>query len=206
MLNYLLEVNGPVNVNGVNYDTIQAALQDLQSKQFHGELAIVLGKSTVAPQVATKPANTNVSKPEEKIATVDGTIYKIKVRQYMTKAPSAGFDFHTKWNNGVPVPMRVMVGKKLQETRGMVKMELWGQIAEEETQICMKCGRTLTNPVSRFFGIGPECGGHNYVHPFETDEELRAAVKQQNEKLNEIKWTGWLIRSSIEEEEVLRNV
>jgi hypothetical protein len=206
MLNYLLGVNGPVTVNGVNYDTVQAALQDLQSKQFHGELAIVLGKSTATPQTAAKPANTNTQAPAEKIATADGTIYKIKVRQYMTKVPSAGFDFHMKWNNGVPVPMRVMVGRKLQETRGMVKMELWGQITEEETQICMKCGRTLTNPVSRFFGIGPECGGHNYVHPFETDEELRAAVKQQNEKLNEIKWTGWLIRSSIEEEEVLRNV
>lgn len=206
MLNYLLGVNGPISVNGVNYDTIQAALQDLQAKQFHGELTIVLGKSTAAPQEAAKPANINVSQSEQKNATADGTIYKIKVRQYMTKAPSAGFDFHTKWNNGTPMPMRIMVGKKLQETRGMVKMELWGQITEEETQICMKCGRTLTNPVSRFFGIGPECGGHNYVHPFDTDEELRAAVAEQNEKLKEIKWTGWIIRSAIEEEEMLENV
>lgn len=206
MLNYLVGVNGPISVNGVNYDTVQAALQDLQSKQFHGEIEIVIGKITAPQQTAAKPANTNSQAPAEKIVTAHDTIYKIKVRQYMTKAPSAGFDFHTKWNNGVPMPMRIMVGKKLQETRGMVKMELWGQITEEVTHICMKCGRALTNPVSKFFGIGPECGGHNYVHPFDTDEELRAAVEEQNEKLKEIKWTGWIIRNAIEEEEVLENV
>lgn len=206
MLNYLVGVNGPISVNGVNYDTVQAALQDMQSKQFHGELTIVLGKSTAPQQAAAKSVNTNSQAPVEKIVTAHDTIYKIKVRQYMTKAPSAGFDFHTKWNNGTPMPMRIMVGKKLQETRGMVKMELWGQITDEVTHICMKCGRALTNPVSKFFGIGPECGGHNYVHPFDTDEELRAAVEEQNEKLKEIKWTGWIIRSAIEEEEVLENV
>ena len=39
-------------------------------------------------------------------------IYKIKVRQYMTKPASPEFDFHNKWNNGEPMPMRVMVGRK----------------------------------------------------------------------------------------------
>jgi hypothetical protein len=69
----------------------------------------------------------------------------------------------------------------------------------------MKCGRELTNPVSQYFGIGPECGGHNYINPFETEEELKAAVKDMQEQLKEIKWTGWIIKSAIEEEVYLEN-
>ena len=68
----------------------------------------------------------------------------------------------------------------------------------------MKCGRPLTNPVSRYFGIGPECGGHNYVNPFESDEELNEAVEQMKTELKNIRWTGWIIKSAIEEETVIR--
>ena len=110
-------------------------------------------------------------------------MYKIKVKNYMTKKSTPSFDFMLKWNNDNPMPMRVMVGDKLEETRGMVKMQLHADICEKITETCMKCGRPLTNPVSRFFGIGPECGGHNYVNPFDTDEELKKAVESYREEL-----------------------
>lgn len=103
------------------------------------------------------------------------------------------------------MPMRVMVGRKLKETKGMVQMELWGEITEELTHSCMKCGKRLTNPVSKYFGIGPECGGHNYTNPFETEEELKSAVNDMQEQLREIKWTGWIIKSAIEEETYLED-
>ena len=149
------------------------------------------------------------NKPENKAGNAvqavdnDHTQYKVFVKQYMTKKANPGFDFMLKYNNDVPMPYRIMVGEKVKETRGMVYMKLHADITEECASMCMCCGRALTNPVSKYFGIGPECGGHNYVHPFDTDEELREAVNAYREKLREVKWEGWIIKSAIVEEEVM---
>lgn len=101
-------------------------------KGFDGELTIVLNKGAkIAEQRPTISS-------ENLVQEIQGSpIYKIKVRQYMTKPASPEFDFHNKWNNGVPMPMRIMVGRKLKETRGMVQMELWGEITEEVTHSCI---------------------------------------------------------------------
>lgn len=197
MLNLLEGYKGSLEINGIMYSSVKAAVQTL--KEFDGELTVVLNKGAkIAEQRPTIPS-------ENPVQEIQGSpIYKIKVRQYMTKPASPEFDFHDKWNNGVPMPMRIMVGRKLKETRGMVQMELWGEITEELTHHCMKCGRVLSNPVSKYFGIGPECGGHNYTNPFETDEELKLAVKDMQEQLKEIKWTGWIIKSALEKFELIR--
>lgn len=187
MLNQLTGINRTVKVNDINYNSVEELLQELQTQKFKGDVQILIEPSEVVV------SNT---------ATKD-TIYKIKVRQYMTRPSTPEFNFHEKWNNNIPMPMRVMVGRKLEETKGMVKMELWGQITDEVAEMCMKCGRRLTNNVSKYFGIGPECGGHNYIHPFETEQELKDAVKQQNEQLMKIKWTGWIVKSAIEEETII---
>jgi hypothetical protein len=201
MLNLLEGYKGSVEINGNAYSDLKAAVQSL--KGFEGELTIVLNKGAKIKESASV-ANTNYT--ENKVQEIQGSpIYKIKVRQYMTKPASPEFDFHNKWNNGSPMPMRIMVGRKLKETQGMVQMELWGEITEEVTHSCMKCGKRLTNPVSKFFGIGPECGGHNYTNPFETEEELKGAVNDMQEQLKEIKWTGWIIKSAIEEEVYLED-
>ena len=193
MLNLLEGYKGSLEINGIMYNDLKAAVQAF--KGFDGELTIVLNKGAkIAEQRPTISS-------ENTVQEIQGSpIYKIKVRQYMTKPGSPEFDFHDKWNNGTPMPMRIMVGRKLKETRGMVQMELWGEIIDEISTHCMKCGRTLTNPVSKYFGIGPECGNHGYNNPFETDEELEAAIKEVQKQLKEIKWTGWVIKSAIEKE------
>lgn len=201
MLNLLEGYKGSVEVNGRVYSDLNKAIQAVKGS---GEqLTVILNKGlNKGLKIAESPT---VANPENKVQEFQGSsIYKIKVRQYMTKPATPEFDFHDKWNNGTPMPMRIMVGRKLKETNGMVQMELWGEITEQLTHSCMKCGRTLTNPISKYFGIGPECGGHNYVNPFETDEELKEAVKDMQEQLKEIKWTGWIIKSAIEEQEVVR--
>lgn len=201
MLNLLEGYKGSVEVNGIAYSDLNKAIQAVKGS---GEqLTVILNKGlNKGLKIAESPT---VANPENKVQEFQGSsIYKIKVRQYMTKPATPEFDFHDKWNNGTPMPMRIMVGRKLKETNGMVQMELWGEITEQLTHSCMKCGRTLTNPISKYFGIGPECGGHNYVNPFETDEELKEAVKDMQEQLKEIKWTGWIIKSAIEEQEVVR--
>lgn len=194
MLNLLKDYKGAVEVNGQSFDSLASALKGL--KNFDGQLTIVLNKG----------AGERVSQASQQVEEVAGDkIYRIKVRQYMTRPSTPQFDFHDKWNNGNPMPMRIMVGKKLKETKGMVQMELWGEITEEVTTHCMRCGRTLTNPVSKYFGIGPECGNHGYNNPFDDEEELKRAVKEVDKQLREIKWTGWVIKSAIEEETYLEN-
>jgi hypothetical protein len=194
MLNLLKDYKGAVEVNGQSFDSFDSALKAL--KNFDGQLTIVLNKG----------AGERASRASQQVEEAAGDkIYRIKVRQYMTRPSTPQFDFHDKWNNGNPMPMRIMVGRKLKETKGMVRMELWGEITEEVATYCMRCGRTLTNPVSKYFGIGPECGNHGYNNPFDDEEELKRAVKEVDKQLREIKWTGWVIKSAIEEEIYLEN-
>jgi len=131
--------------------------------------------------------------------------HKIKVKSYMLVEATPEFDFMAKFNNNKPMPLRIMVGTVERETRGMVYMKLHADITERINPICMKCGRPITNPVSQYFGMGPECGGHNYVNPFKTDDELKQAVEEYRKKLQAITWEGWVIKSAIESDEILAN-
>jgi len=103
------------------------------------------------------------------------------------------------------MPLRTMTGTVLEETRGMVKMKLHGDIWAERICTCMCCGRKLTNPVSQYFGIGPECGGHNYVNPFDDEVQLKEAVAEYRKHLQDIVWEGWVIKSAITEQVEVKN-
>jgi len=190
MLELLKNYPGNLKVNGKEFENVLQAIQAFG--EYQGRLVIELNTNTATP----------IQPPRQEVEEGKEMEYIIKVKQYMTKPATPSFDFMDKWNNGVPMPMRIMVGKKLKETKGMVKMELRGEIIQEVNPVCMKCGRTLTNPVSQYFGIGPECGGHNYINPFETDAELRQAVAETRKQLQNITWTGWIIKSAIEEQKI----
>lgn len=191
---------GSIEINGKKYNNLQEAKQYLQ--EFTGMVKLSIQTSSQINTTASK--STTKMAPQSQQEVNDETLYRIRVRQYMTKPSSPTFNFMAQWNNDQPMPMRIMVGRKLKETKGMIKMELWGQMTNETEDYCMRCGRILTNPVSKYFGIGPECGNHNYTNPFKTDEELKVAIEENNEKLAAIKWTGWVIKSAIEEEEIVK--
>ena len=53
-----------------------------------------------------------------------GKSYKITVKKYMTEPATANFDFQDKWNNGNPMPLCIMQGEVIKETRGMYYMKL----------------------------------------------------------------------------------
>lgn len=124
-----------------------------------------------------------------------GKSYKITVKKYMTEPATANFDFQDKWNNGKPMPLCIMQGEVIKETRGMYYMNLQGKA--EPTSKCLVCGKTLTNPISKLYGIGPECSEKVGLIRIESEEEAKEKLKHIMEQIDDISWTGWVIRSSI---------
>lgn len=186
--NVLSNWSGAVEIDGTRYASVSEIPRDLA---LYDGMNILLKSSTEAKRTSRD--------------SVDEQIYHIKVKPYMTKKATPDFDFMKKWNNDVPMPLVEMVGTKVKETRGMVYMKLHADTRFQTVQFCMKCGRPITNPVSQFFGMGPECGDHNYVNPFNSDKELKEAVdKYKREVLSKIEWSGWVIKSAIVEEELLK--
>ena len=186
MNNILSKWNGAIELNGNPID------KSFDFSTINGSFNLILRPSNFI-QTIEEPESDN------KIKDVTGT-YRITVKRYMTKPASPEFDFMEKWNNNNPMPLVTMVGEKLKETKGMVYMQLHGDITEKITQTCMCCGKPITNNVSKYFGMGPVCGGHNYTNPFDTEEELKDAVKEYRKRLQNITWTGWIIKSAIVEE------
>lgn len=126
-----------------------------------------------------------------------GKSYKIAVKKYMTEPATPTFDFQDKWNNGKPMPLCIMQGEVIKETRGMYYMNLQGKA--EPTSKCLVCGKTLTNLVSKLYGIGPECSEKVGLIRIESEEEAKEKLKHVMEQIDDISWSGWVIRSSIKE-------
>ena len=179
MLSLLKDYKGIITVDGQIKDITSLNLTPNQPIHIH-----------------LSPQNKTVSKPSENGSQTiensdDNKVYKIEVKQYMTKPASIDFDFMEKWNNNKPMPMRIMCGTMEKETRGMVYMKLRGRA--EATITCMRCGRELTNPISRLYGIGPEC-----IHkiPIFFDIDIND-VDKVKEKMVDVTWEGWIIKTAI---------
>lgn len=187
MLSLLKNYKGAIEIDGKKYDSVQNALKSFKSDS--DTITIKLSSSRLE-------RNTEQTRAHK--------LKKITVKQYMTRQSTDDFTFMKDWNKNNPMPLRTMIGTVEQETRGMVYMKLHGDITEEKTLHCLKCGRPITNPVSQYFGMGPECGCHNYINPFYSKEELEQAVAKYRETvLNNMTWEGWLPKSSIIAEEIL---
>lgn len=190
MFSTIASWKGTVEINGVTYDSVADARKFVAENSVSIEYIFL---HAVQKNAEKRKITQFESKP---------TQYVITVKQYMTKKSSPSFDFMAKWNDDNPMPLRTMIGTIEKETKGMVYMKLHGDIIAEQTHFCMKCGRPITNPVSQFFGMGPECGGHNYVNPFESEEELKSVVESYRRNyLQKITWEGWIIKSAIESQE-----
>ncbi len=195
MLTMLKDWQGAVEIDGRMFPDMKHAMADYKPGQT--QIRIILYpkayNGVTDADNAVVAGNTDRDKDTQKE-------YRITVKKYMTQKSNPQFDFMAKWNDDNPMPYRTMTGVKVKETRGMVYMKLHGDIWADKIFTCMCCGKKLTNPVSQFFGIGPECGGHNYVHPFQTEEELHEAVNSYKKHLQSVNWEGWVIKSAITEE------
>lgn len=196
MLNLLVgKYSGSVVVNGQSFESVEAAYAKYKDSTETLQVSINHHSVKVTTEGNTATKAVNGSSRGDTVA--DNSEYTIKVRQYMTKHSTPDFDFMEKWNDNKPMPMRIMTGRVLEETKGMYKMELYAK--PQPMSICMKCGRSLTHPVSLLYGIGPECGGHFHISPYSTKAELDANYEELKKKMGAVKWTGWVIKKAIEE-------
>lgn len=195
MLN-LIDWKKKLRVNGMVFENSADAYDFF--KNFDGDVVV---EFNFKERKITATGEVQAEKTEEEYE--DQKLYRVKVRQYMTKPPTQDFDFHTKWNGGREMPMRIMVGKVVGETPGMYKMDLFAK--PMPSSICMVCGKTLTHPVSLIYGIGPECGRHFHMNPFDTEEELEASFEQLKQRMADIEWCGWIPKKAFEEMEVIED-
>ena len=190
MLKLIESWKGAVEVDGVKYDSVQALTSS--SKTFSDKVHIVLHAS--AENVTEKRTELKKQSVE---ASTDSIEYEITVKKYMTQPSSGSFDFMLKWNQNKPMPCVTMRGTVEKETRGMVYMNLHG--FGHKTITCACCGRELTNPVSRHYGIGPICLGKlGIVSAIDDVENIK-------EQLERIKWSGWIIKSAIINRKEIKN-
>lgn len=185
MITMLKGWNGPVKINGTDYTSINEYLGG--NTRPEGKISIML-----YPQKQTA-VNDPLKRVVEGRTENEHTEYIITVKKYMTEPSAPGFDFMSKWNNDNPMPMRTMTGWVEKETKGMYYMHLKG--TAEATVNCSCCGKVLTNPISRHYGIGPVCLAKLGIM---NDIADIAGIK---EKLVNIEWTGWVIKSAITEME-----
>ena len=166
---------------------------------------IKISAKTIVTTIENEPKTIqviNIVKKEEKpqrtndfqVSPKQDIEYKVTVKLYMTKQDSVNFTFHSTWNEGKAMPLRVMYGKLVGQTKNMVKMQLKGKITE--TGVCLKCGRALTNEISKLYGLGPECGQHYYINPL-SKEEFELHKQSIQNKLEEITWEGWIPKVAI---------
>lgn len=180
----LKDWKGEISINDKHYTNVEACASDF--KTLSNDTHILLHSNV-------KNAKTSV------VDTLnDVTEYRITVKKYMTEPASPGFDFMAKFNNNNPMPLRTMTGTIEKETRGMVYMKLHGQA--EPVIKCMRCGRTLTNEVSKMYGIGPEC---ITKIPMLMNLDI-SDVDNIKKKLVDVVWEGWIIKSSLLQKEEIQ--
>lgn len=135
---------------------------------------------------------------QRRVKVEDSTDVKehlITVKQWLTQPATIEWDYNDRMNKGVPMPLRTMQGTIVKETAKSVYMHLHG--STKPVVHCMRCGRELTNPVSRYYGLGCECISKVGIvaNPDEVDK-----IKEQ---LVKIEGYWWIPKSSILSDEIV---
>lgn len=134
--------------------------------------------------------------PKEEEPIIYADKIKIIVKPSMTKIDNSSLtNFNNQYNNGIPMPLRTMFGEITRETKSMYYANLHGKVVV--TARCMKCGRTITNKLSMYFGIGPECGKDLRILTPQTREEYEKYKKTIEDRIEKINWQGWIPKSSV---------
>ena len=190
MLEILGNYTGPLVINGKNFKNKRDAEEFLNN--YKGGVTITLGGE---PSLFN--SNTAFEKPvvESNRNKNNEVWYELEVKRYMTNYNSSFF--LNSLNEQGPMPFIIMIGKKLEESQKMVKMECYPEIRNTRQTRCIKCGRTLFDEVSQYMGIGLECGFEKYRKQIQSGEEPEIVQISINQELKKFKWVGWIIKDAI---------
>lgn len=189
MLEFLKNYPGTIAVNGKRISNTD--INEILDKLF-GEINIYLTPTQ------SENENSDIFTTREKPVRDETTVkYNIFVKPWMTKKSTEDFNFMLTWNNNIPMPFRYMCGTINRETSGMYNMTLHG--VPRRTETCSVCGKTLTNPISKLFGIGPECMTKCGIFSDITIEQAREKLDEINSRIENTVWTGWIAKSAIME-------
>lgn len=196
MFELFQDYKGSLLVNGKEYKSIEEAENAFKNK--NTGLTIILNPNGKEVNMGGK-IDSNSPTSENSIYKKN-TVYKISVMAYMTNyAPDFFLKTAPNIANERPMPYRSMVGIVLQETPKLVKMELMADITQSRYTKCMKCGRPISDKTLQNFGVGAECDDTYYEKVFKSEKEINDCVEKYRKKLNQIKWTGWIVKSAITE-------
>lgn len=188
MFELLKDYTGSLTVNNKKFESVEDARRAFSD--YKGGLTIILNPAI--------DGNSTIKKDIDK-----DTIYQITVRKYMT---NYGSDFFLNgMNKQGPMPYITMVGQKLSETEKLVKMKCWVELSTQRVSTCIRCGRPLTNPISQYLSLGPECGAAEHMKLIQNGVSVDLVRKQLQEKLNKITWTGWIIKTAIKDVKVIEH-
>ena len=178
MLELLSNYEGKLKINNVEYENIKEAQKAF--KDYKGGLTIIL--------------NENQRKTVHDIDT-DIKFYQITVKKWMTTYDESFF--LEEYNEDGPMPFVTMVGFKLGETKNLIKMRLRADLITNKSTICMRCGRPLSNPISQYLSLGPECGAKEHMQFIESGMDIKQVQEDLKKKLREVVWEGWIVKSAI---------
>lgn len=186
MLEFLKNYPGYLEVNG----------KRIENDNLDNILNNTFGKIVINLIPKKESRSTDKIKSNERVVKNNtDTEYDIVVKPWMTKKSTEDFNFMLNWNNNIPMPFRYMRGVINKQTPGMYNMTLRG--VPKNTETCSVCGKTLTNPISRLFGIGPECMQKCGIFGDITIEQAEQKLDEINKRIEETIWTGWIAKSAI---------
>ena len=183
MFELLYKYNGNLLVNGKEYKSVYEADKEFGTK--NGGLTIVLnpgGKRELNNSTQTSPSR--MLDPNK--------FYQISVMSYMTNYKDDFFlATSPQIKNTSPMPFMVMVGRVLDETNKLVKMQLRADRLESKYTRCMRCGRPISDKVYQLFGMGPEC------IDIKSNPNEPGVFDRFSKYLNKTTWEGWIVKSAI---------
>ena len=190
MLEFLKYYPGNVEINGEEID--KNSISDILESKY-GKITIRLIPNNKSFE-NIRNAFTEIEKP---IKNSNDLEYTVLVKPWMTVKSTPDFIFMLTWNNDIPMPFRFMQGKINKETRGMFNMTLHG--SSDNPVVCSVCGKTLTNPISKLYGIGPECMQKCGIFPDISIEQAKDNLDEIKSRIQNTTWTGWIAKSAIVE-------
>lgn len=188
MFELLQNFKGSVVVNDITFASIKEAEEHF--KDYVGGLRILLKPNNVIKyDNNTETSSTSTSTKQS------SDIYRVEVKSYMSRPFEEGF-FLAKMNKS-PMPYLIMVGSIISQTEKMVKMDLHVDLNYDTSVKCIRCGRVLTNPISQYLHIGPECGASEHMRLLNSGISIDEVRNRLQDSLKDVHWVGWIPKSAI---------